>query len=154
MQAAAGPCALQLPLRGADQASSSGQTSRSECRCSHNDRARSTCMRRHECRSGQPYTASVLHLAICEALGAVDASMLATFAPKHLLSLSDAYVRPLVLAPAPRPCFDSPEGSLGEIRPGPASRQKVRISVRFALELRPVALLSVGWRSTRLLDSG
>jgi hypothetical protein len=76
-------------------------------------------MRRHECRSGQPYTASVLHLAICEALGAVDASMLATFAPKHLLSLSDAYVRPLVLAPAPRPCFDSPRGLLAKFGPAP-----------------------------------
>ena len=38
-------------------------------------------------------------VAICEALGAVDASMLATVAPKHLLSLGDAYARPLALAP-------------------------------------------------------
>lgn len=35
--------------------------------------------------------AAHLVFAICEALGAVDALMLATVAPKHLLSLSDAY---------------------------------------------------------------
>ena len=45
----------------------------------------------------------VLLVAICEALGAVDASMLAAVAPRHLLSLSDAYPRPLALAPARGP---------------------------------------------------
>jgi hypothetical protein len=44
-----------------------------------------------------------LLLATCEALGAVDASMLAIVAPKHLLSLSDVFARPLALARAPGP---------------------------------------------------
>jgi len=56
------------------------------------------------CKQGA-HAASGLDLlvAICGALGAVDASMLATVAPKHLLSLSDAYARPLGLAPARGP---------------------------------------------------
>jgi len=55
-------------------------------------------------RAGVPLIdATNLHVAICEALGAVDASMLATVAPKHLLSRSDAYARPPALAPARGP---------------------------------------------------
>ena len=64
----------------------------------------------------------VSQIAICEALGAVDASMLATVAPKHLLSLSDG-TRDRVRCHQPAALLRFSEGSLGASRPGPAPRQ-------------------------------
>jgi hypothetical protein len=41
--------------------------------------------------------------AICEALGAVDATMIVAVAPKHLVSLREVYAGRLALAPARGP---------------------------------------------------
>jgi hypothetical protein len=52
-----------------------------------------------------PSPTPISQVATCEALGAVDASMLAIVAPKHLLSLSNVYAQPLALAWAPGPAL-------------------------------------------------
>jgi hypothetical protein len=99
-------------------------------------------------------SAASLQFAICEAIGAgagaVDASML-----RHRRTEAPAFAQRRVRATAcartgPRPCLDFSEGSLGEIRPGPARRHE---RASRACSLRASALIEAVVRA-RGVDAG